>query len=429
MAGRRVLVLGSGGREHALADALLMSPSVAEVVVSPGNAGTTAPAPWHGAGKRLSNQAGSPLEVAGSVGPDLIVIGPEAPLTEGLSDDLAAAGFLVYGPSRQAALLEGSKAYMKAFAERHGLRTAAHVLVTAHADVERRVAQFVNAPVVKADGLCAGKGVVVAETHEEAVQAAQAMLGGRFGGAGSRVVLEERLVGQEASVHAVCDGERAFMLPAAQDHKRLGDGDAGPNTGGMGTYAPAPLVTPDLMRRIRSEIVERALCGMAADGVPFRGTLFAGLMISPEGEPCLLEFNVRFGDPETQVLMNVIEGDVAELLASAAAGHLAADAVEHTSRHAVCVVLAARGYPGTPETGAPISGLEAAAKLEGVRVYHAGTRREGARCLTSGGRVLGVTASGDTLASAHTLAYRAAELISFEGAQLRRDIAARALRA
>ena len=427
MSGRKVLVVGAGGREHALAGALLESPSVAEVVVAPGNPGTSTRPAWLAAEKRLRNTASSPLDAARAERPDLVVVGPEAPLTEGLVDRLRAEGFLAYGPTRRAAALEGSKAFMKDFARRHGLRTARHASVTDVADAERVIRSFTQPPVIKADGLCAGKGVVVAESHDEATRAAREMLGGRFGAAGATVVVEERLVGQEASVHAVCDGERAFVLPAAQDHKRIGDGDTGPNTGGMGTYAPAPLVTPALAERIRVELIEPAVAGMAADGNPFHGTLFAGLMITPAGEPYLLEFNVRFGDPETQVLMNVLDGDVAELLASAAAGRLAADAVRPAPRAAVCVVLAAAGYPGTPVLGAPITGLDQAAALDGVRVYHAGTRLDGAACFTAGGRVLGVTARGARLEDAHALAYRAAESIQFEGKQMRRDIAGRAL--
>ncbi|MBK7581736.1 MAG: phosphoribosylamine--glycine ligase [Myxococcales bacterium] len=428
MSGRKVLVLGSGGREHALADALLASPSVAEVVVAPGNAGTSARPAWVSGGKSLRCATGEGLELARRERPDLVVVGPEVPLTAGVIDELTREGFLAYGPSQRAAALEGSKAFMKDFAARHRLRTAHYAVVTEVEQVESRVREFEQPPVVKADGLCAGKGVVVAESHAEAITAAREMLGGhRFGAAGRRVVLEERLLGAEASVHAVCDGERAFVLPAAQDHKRIGDGDTGPNTGGMGTYAPAPLITAELAERIRVEVIERALAGMAADGNPFRGTLFAGLMISPAGEPHLLEFNVRFGDPETQVLMNVIDGDFAELLASAARGKLAPDAIQVAPRHALCVVLAAPGYPATPVLGAPIRGLERALELDGVRVYHAGTRSDGAHTVTAGGRVLGVTARGATLAEAHALAYRAAALIEFDGKQLRHDIGARAL--
>lgn len=414
---RKVLVIGSGGREHALAEALLASPSVERVVVAPGNAGTDR-------GSALTNAQGAPLDVARAEQPDLIVIGPEAPLCDGLADVLEQAGFLVYGPSAKAARLEGSKSFMKSFAERHGIRSARHVTVTDVESARRAIRDFPAAPVVKADGLCAGKGVVVAETHAQAESAAEEMLSGqRFGDAGRSVVIEERLLGVEASVHAVCDGERAFLLPVARDHKRIGDGDSGPNTGGMGTYAPAPFAHAGLLERVERTIVTPTVQGMRADGHPFRGTLFAGLMVTPEGEPVLLEFNVRFGDPETQVLMNVIEGDFAELLGSAARGNLSMNAVRVTNEHAVCVVLAAAGYPGTPRTGDAIHGLDAAASVAGARVYHAGTKREGDRVVTSGGRVLGVTARGSSLEKARTLAYDCAKRIEFAGMQLRSDIA------
>jgi phosphoribosylamine--glycine ligase len=300
--------------------------------------------------------------------------------------------------------------------------------VTEVSDVERVVHSFAEPPVVKADGLAAGKGVTVAQTHAEAIEVAQGMLMGRsFGDAGRTVVVEERLEGAEASVHAICDGERYFILPSSQDHKRIGAGDTGPNTGGMGAYAPAPLVTDALSRRIQTEIVERALKGMQADGVPYRGTLYAGLMITPSGEPMLLEFNVRFGDPETQVLMDVVDGDFADALADAAQGQLRAGTLVAADRHAMTVVLAAAGYPGSPRKGDVIEGAEAAAALDHVKVYHAGTKLEGDRLVTSGGRVLAVTGLGDTLAQARQRAYRAAEMIRFAGKQLRRDIGWRAL--
>jgi phosphoribosylamine---glycine ligase len=251
--------------------------------------------------------------------------------------------------------------------------------------------------------------------------------GERFGRAGQVVVIEERIAGQEVSVHAICDGERVLVLPAAQDHKRIGDGDTGPNTGGMGTYAPAPIVDGPLAARIEREIMQRTVTAMADDGIPFRGTLFAGLMISPAGEPYVLEFNVRFGDPETQVLMSVMGGDLYELLHAAASGQLAPANVRGPDLYAVCVVLAAAGYPEQVRTGDVITGVERAEALEGVRVYHAGTTLDGTRLLTAGGRVLGVTGSGPSLAEAHRRAYRAADLIDFAGKQMRRDIAARAL--
>ncbi len=420
---RRVLVIGGGGREHALAEALLESESVESVVVSPGNAGTSRRSARH-SDKSLSSVVGSPLEVARAQKPDLVVIGPEAPLSEGLADDLGREGWLVYGPSQAASRLEGSKAFMKSFAERHGIRTARHMTVVDVAAAERVVASFAVPPVVKADGLCGGKGVVVAESHEEAVSAAREMLSGaRFGEAGRSVVIEERLIGVEASVHAISDGERSLVLPIARDHKRIGEGDTGPNTGGMGTYAPAPLPGDGLFERIVAEIIQPSVKGMAADGVPFRGTLFAGLMLGADGVPVLLEINVRFGDPETQVLMNVVDGDFAELLASAAQGRLNPEAVKLSGDHAVCVVLAAAGYPNTPKTGDVIEGLDAAEKIDGARVYHAGTKLDGQRVVVSGGRVLGVTARAGSLGQARAVAYRAADCVKFSGMQLRRDIA------
>lgn len=426
--GRKVLVVGSGGREHALALALLDSPSVAEVVVVPGNAGTARKS--HRSDKGLRNAVGAPFDVALAETPDLVVIGPEVPLCEGLSDELRAAGLLVYGPSKAAAQLEGSKAFMKDFVARHQLPTAKFVTLTQLSEIPAAMRVFELPPVVKADGLCAGKGVVVAETFEEAIAAAQEMLSGTaFGEAGRKVVLEERLLGSEASIHAICDGMRGYVLPAAQDHKRIFDGDKGGNTGGMGTYAPAPVVTPELARRIERELIQPVIDGMRAEGNPFIGTLFAGVMVSPSGEPKLLEFNVRFGDPETQVLMGVIQGDLAELLASAARGQLDASALAVKDEHAICVVLAAHGYPGKVRTGDVITGVESAEADPRVRVIHAGTKLDDeGRLVTAGGRVLGVTASGATLREAAERAYAAVDQIRFDGMQFRRDIGYRALK-
>lgn len=421
----KILVIGSGGREHALAARLLGCPSVTEVIVAPGNAGTTASLL---PGKVLRSVPGQALEVAARENPDLVVIGPEVPLCEGLADRLTAAGHLVFGPTALAARLEGSKAFMKQFAARHGLPTARFHIVRDAASAERAISDFPEPPVVKADGLCAGKGVVVADTHEEALLAARRMLKGEaFGSAGQTVVIEERTPGSEASLHAICDGERFVLLPAAQDHKRIGDGDRGPNTGGMGAYAPAPLITPELSARIRREIFERALHGMAAEGHPFRGALYAGLMITPKGDISLIEFNVRFGDPETQVLMAVLDGDLAQALAGAARGALEPELLSVSSDHALCVVLAAGGYPEAPRTGDVIRGLDAARQVSGVSVFHAGTKLRDGDVVTAGGRVLGVTARAGTLEQAYARAYEAAALIEFEGRQYRRDIAARAL--
>jgi phosphoribosylamine---glycine ligase len=424
--GRKVLVVGSGGREHALARRLLESASVAEVLVAPGNAGT-ARSP-RGVDKVLRNATGAPLEIATSEHVDLVVVGPEAPLCDGLVDQLADRGIPVYGPSRQAAQLEGSKAFMKDFVARHGIPTARYVRVTSVAEAERAIATFATPPVIKADGLCAGKGVTVSESHEEALTAAREMLSGAaFGDAGRIVVIEERLEGAEASVHAICDGERCFLLPSSQDHKRIGDGDVGPNTGGMGAYAPAPVVTPELGERIRRDVVERVIRGMQRDGVRYRGTLYAGIMITPAGDPYVLEFNVRFGDPETQVVMDVVDGDLAEALYGAAQGSLDAGVLSVASRHALCVVLAADQYPASPRKGDVIEGLERAEAEPSVRVYHAGTRFDGDRVVTAGGRVLGVTGIGATLREAHERAYRAVDLIHFAGRQRRTDIGWRAL--
>jgi phosphoribosylamine--glycine ligase len=362
---------------------------------------------------------------------DLVVVGPEGPLCDGLVDDLTREGVLTYGPSKLAAELEGSKAFMKGFAARHGIPTARYVVLkagTPPAELAAQVHAFEVPPVVKADGLCAGKGVVVAETHEEALSAAREMLSGeRFGAAGATVVLEERLVGNEASIHAICDGERFVLLPAAQDHKRIFDGDKGPNTGGMGTYAPAPVATPEVLAQFEREVMVPVLRGMAAEGRPFKGTLFAGIMVTPDEQVRVIEFNVRFGDPETQVLMATLEGDLADVLVSAAQGRLDVTSVRAPQQHAVCIVLAADGYPDTPRKGDVIRGLDAAAAVPGASVIHAGTALDASGAVvTAGGRVLGVTASGASLAEAHLRAYGAARKIQFAGMQYRRDIAARA---
>ncbi len=423
----KILVVGSGGREHALALRLLAAPGVDEVIVAPGNAGTQS-APAEFAPKKLSSSKDAPLAIAKRENIDLVVVGPEGPLCDGLVDDLIREGVLTYGPSKLAAELEGSKAFMKAFCVRHGIPTARHVVLQGLEGLEAHVRSFDVPPVVKADGLCAGKGVVVADTHEEALAAATEMLSGeRFGAAGATVVLEERLVGNEASIHAICDGVGFVILPAAQDHKRIFDGDLGPNTGGMGTYAPAPVVTPQVMKRFEEQVMVPTLRGMAAEGRPFRGTLFAGVMVTADEQLRLIEFNVRFGDPETQVLMATLDGDLAEALASAARGQLDAGAIRPSGRHAVCIVLAAYGYPETPRKGDAITGLEAAAAIPGATVIHAGTALgPDHETVTAGGRVLGVTASGATLAEAHARAYQATRKIAFAGMQYRRDIAGRA---
>jgi phosphoribosylamine--glycine ligase len=342
----------------------------------------------------------------------------------GVVDALEQAGFAAFGPRRDAAMLEGSKAFLKRFATRHGIPTARYLVTSDITEAEAFIRKRGAPIVVKADGLCAGKGVVVAGSVDEARAAARAMLvERRFGDAGATIVIEERIVGAEASVHAVTDGERIFVLPAARDHKRVGDGDTGPNTGGMGAYAPVQEMTPELLARIEREILLPTVHGMRDEGRPFRGVIFAGLMVTPVGEPMLLEHNARFGDPECEVLMALLDGDVAELLASAARGELDPSSVSVAQdRHAAVVVLAAQGYPGAPRTGDIISGVLAAAEVPGVTVHHAGTRRDGGRLLTAGGRVLAVTAAGATLAEARSRAYQAADRIHFDGVQMRRDI-------
>lgn len=423
---RRVLVVGSGAREHALALRLLESESVADVIVAPGNAGTTAEV--LAAGKTVRSAVGDPVELARSERADLVVIGPEAPLTDGIVDRLHAEGITAFGPSRAAARLEASKAFMKDFAARAGILTARYEVVRDVARLEAAVRRFEAPPVVKADGLCAGKGVVVAESHEEAISEARRMLSGeRFGNAGRTVVIEERVVGAEASVHAICDGERVLMLPTAQDHKRIFDQDRGPNTGGMGTYAPTPLVDSELLVRVERDIMARTVSKMAEEGAAYRGTLFAGLMITPSGDPYLLEFNVRFGDPETEVLMNVVDGDLGDALDQAARGKLSPGVLRISNRHALCVVIAAANYPDAPKVGDVITGLDEASRLEDVVVYHAGTRLDSGRIVTSGGRVLGVTGRGPSLAIARDRAYGAVECIRFPGMQYRTDIGAKAL--
>jgi phosphoribosylamine--glycine ligase len=371
--------------------------------------------------------AGDAVEIAARESVALVVVGPEVPLCDGLADAVRARGIPCFGPSERAARLEGSKAFMKDFCRRHDIPAALDIVVKDASALDAALAQFEHPPVVKADGLCAGKGVVVAESFAEARSAALGMLSGAsFGAAGSTVILEERLLGAEASVHAICDGERALLLPAAQDHKRIFDGDLGPNTGGMGTYAPAPVVTIDMLPFIQ-EIMDKVVKGMQAEGTPFVGTLFAGLMISPQGQPKVLEFNVRFGDPETQVLTQIVEGDWFVALLQAAEGRLQDGILRAVDLYALCVVMAAADYPSAPRLGDAILGLERVPDSLDVKVFHAGTRAVHQQVMTAGGRVLGVTGRGPSLRAAHDAAYAAVDQIHFAGAQYRRDIGHRAL--
>jgi len=419
----KVLVIGGGGREHALCWKLAASPAVARGYCAPGNGGTPAVATPVAIG---AGDLDGLLRFARAESIDLTVVGPEAPLVAGIVDRFRAAKLPVFGPSAAAARLEGSKAFAKQFMARHQIPTAAYATFT---EVNPALAyvRAQGAPiVVKASGLAAGKGVIVAMTVAEAEVAVRAILAeGVFGAAGAEVVIEQCLAGGECSVIAITDGKELFTLPAAQDHKRIGDGDTGPNTGGMGAYCPAPILTPALAKQVEREVLRPVIDGMAADGTPFSGVLYAGLMISPEG-PKVLEFNVRFGDPECQPLMANLEDDLYTVLAAASRGALGGYTPHPRPGAALTVVLAAAGYPGPYPKGDVITGIETAEEDPHVVVFHAGTRLDGDRLLTDGGRVLGVTGCGATLAEAKRRAYAACDQIHFAGKTLRHDIGARA---
>ena len=418
----RVLLIGSGGREHALAWKIAASPLLTKLYAAPGNPGI-------GQDAELVR-----LDVADHAAVtafckdkaiDLVVVGPEGPLVAGIADDLRAAGIRVFGPSKAAARLEGSKGFTKDLCAKYNIPTAAYGrfgdLASARAYVEK-----VGAPiVVKADGLAAGKGVTVAMTKEEAFAALDACFEGSFGEAGAEVVVEEFLTGEEASFFCLCDGATALPLGTAQDHKRVGDGDVGPNTGGMGAYSPAPVMTPDMVERVMREIVEPTMRGMAELGSPFAGVLFAGLMISDNG-PKLIEYNTRFGDPECQVLMMRLKDDLLVLLNAAVDGQLSHMSARWRDEVALTVVMAARGYPGTPEKGSVIRGVEEA-QADGVRIFHAGTAINGGALVANGGRVLNVTATGATVAEAREKAYAAIDRIDWPYGFCRRDIGWRAV--
>jgi phosphoribosylamine--glycine ligase len=422
---RPILVLGSGGREHALARALVRSRRGQRVLVAPGNGGvSSAPDAWIRRLEVDTTDREAVVELARRHDVELAIVGPEAPLVAGLVDALDAAGILAFGPTAAAARLEASKAFLKDLARRRGIPTARFAVAHTMAEVEAAIGQLSGPPVIKADGLCAGKGVVVADSRAEALAAARDMIERRiFGESGATVVVEERIRGREISLLVVTDGERWLTLPPARDHKRVGEGDSGPNTGGMGVVCPAPGVDGALVARIEREIVAPTLAGMRDAGAPFRGVLFAGVMVDDAGDPFLLEHNVRFGDPECEAVLELVDGDVGALLASAARGALDPSAVRVRRDLASCVVvLAAAGYPGAPRTGDPIAGVDEAGTLPEVRIHHAGTAVRDGQLVTAGGRVLAVTARAPTLGEARDRAYRAAGRIRFEGCHYRRDV-------
>lgn len=420
----RVLLIGSGGREHALAWSIRRSSLVDQLFCTSGNPGiaTLAQGVDHG-----------PLEIdelarwAKNNRIDLTVVGPEAPLTEGIVDRFQAADLPIFGPNRLAAELEGSKVFSKELMHRHNIPTAAYHICDNVADALRRI-DAVGAPlVVKADGLAAGKGVIVCETVEAARTAVQEIMVDRiFGTSGARVVIEEYLVGEEASLLAFVDGKRSVMMVPAQDHKAIYDGDKGPNTGGMGAYSPAPVLTPELLRDIEAKIVKPVVAGMAEEGRTYTGVLYVGLMITAEG-PQVIEFNCRFGDPETQATLPRLKSDLIPALMATAQGDLTSIELEWDERPCVSVVLASGGYPGTFSTGHAITGLEEAAEIVDGLIFHAGTHRKGDQIVTAGGRVLGVSALGTTVEAAVERAYAAVDKIHFEGMTFRKDIAHRAL--
>jgi phosphoribosylamine--glycine ligase len=419
-----VLLVGSGGREHALAWKIAQSPLLTRLVAAPGNPGIAALCETRPVA--VTDVEGL-LDLAQEIVADLVVVGPEAALEAGLADRLAAAGVPCFGPTRAAAQLETSKAFSKAFATRHGLPTASHVTCEDAAKAKAALDDFDPPYVIKADGLAAGKGVVIAPTRAEAEAAIDDMLGGRFGSAGARVVIEEHMAGEEASLFALCDGETAMLFGGAQDHKRAYDGDEGPNTGGMGTYSPAPVLTEAVAERAKRALIDPAVKGMAAEGAPYRGVLFAGLMIEA-GSPRLVEFNARFGDPECQTLMLRLTSDLLPYLHAAATGRLAAlPPPEWRAEAAICVVLAARGYPAAPETGSVIRGAEQDFGPD-VVVFQAGTaRRADGALIAAGGRVLNVCALGASLAEARARAYAAIERIDWPEGFHRTDIGWRGL--
>jgi len=421
----KVLIVGSGGREHAFAWKVAQSPRVKQVFVAPGNAGTALETKTRNI-DIAADDIPKLLAFAKQERIDLTLIGPEGPLVLGVVDAFEQVGLRCFGPRKAAARLEGSKAFTKDFLKRHNIPTAAYANFTKDTFDEAWVRRQKAPLVVKADGLAAGKGVIICQTVDEAVRTARDMFAGSFGNAGSTIVIEEFLHGEEASFIAIVDGEHILPMATSQDHKRIFDGDQGPNTGGMGAYSPAPVVTPDVHARIMREVMNPTVRGMASEGAPFVGFLYAGIMVTPEGAPKVIEFNCRFGDPETQPIMMRLKSDLIDLIEAALDGKLQQAKDEWDPRAALGVVLAAAGYPDTPRKGDIITGLDTAAQLPG-KVFHAGTQLRGVDVTTSGGRVLCAVGLGDTVLQAQQQAYRLVDAIKWNGMQCRRDIGYRAI--
>ncbi|MGC2855523.1 phosphoribosylamine--glycine ligase [Novispirillum sp. DQ9] len=421
----KVLVVGSGGREHALCWAIRKSPKCEALYCAPGNAGIREVAECVNIG---AEDVPALTAWAKDNAIDLVVVGPEGPLVAGLVDALEAAGIAAFGPNAEAARLEGSKGFMKDVLARHGVPTAWYGRFTDLEQAKAFVRDKGGPIVVKTDGLAAGKGVILCQTVAEAEAALDTMMADKaFGDAGNEVVVEEFLHGEEASFFALVDGETALPLAAAQDHKAVGDGDTGPNTGGMGAYSPAPVVDAAMTERVMRECILPTVAGMKADGRPYKGVLFCGLMIAPDGTPKVLEYNVRFGDPECQVLMSRLASDALEVLDAAARGALSGMELKWHDDTALVVVMAANGYPGSYVKGTEIRGLDAANAVDGVTVFHAGTKAEGGKVLATGGRVLGVTALGKTVTEAQARAYQAVDALDWPEGFCRRDIGWRAV--
>ena len=418
-----ILVVGSGAREHALCWAIATSPLTDQLYCAPGNAGIAQAATC--LATSVDDTPGL-LAACRDHAIDFVVVGPEGPLVAGLADALEAAGIKVFGPNAAAAILEGSKGFMKDLCAQYGIPTAAYGRFTDAIAAKEFIARTGAPVVVKADGLAAGKGVIIAETVSDAHAAVDDILGGQFGAAGAELVIEEFMEGEEASLFALCDGTHVLPLAGAQDHKRVGDGDVGPNTGGMGAYSPAPVLDAAMAERVMADIIRPTVAAMTAEGRPYKGVLYAGLMITADG-PKLIEYNVRFGDPETQVLIARLDSDLVPALMACADGGLDKIELRWKDEAALCVVMAANGYPGAYDKGSVLKNLAAADAMDDVTVFHAGTATKDGATIATGGRVLGVTALGDTIAAAQQKAYAAVDLIDWPGGFCRRDIGWRAL--